>query len=315
MRVLITGGFGYLGGRIAKNLVDQGFQIVLGSRNEQAAPDWLPKVEIVRIDWDDQSSLENICKNIDVVVHTAGMNAQECAEDPVAALEFNGIATGRLVQASVSVGVTKFIYLSTAHVYSYPLMGEIDEESCLTNRHPYATSHVAGENAVLYQSDVSSDFAGIVLRLSNGIGVPAHKYTNCWMLAVNDFCKQVVENGKIVVNSSSKVERDFVPISLLCNSIHTMIDDVEVNSGIINIASSNTVSLQEITNIIKERTELLFGFSVEVMFKNKSGFSLDSSNSKKLFISNHKLKETVEVEIKLVGEIDQLLLMCRKWFG
>ena len=145
--------------------------------------------------------------------------------------------------------------------------------------------------------------------------MPAHKYTNCWMLAVNDFCKQVVENGKIVVNSSSKVERDFVPISLLCNSIHTMIDDVEVNSGIINIASSNTVSLQEITNIIKERTELLFGFSVEVMFKNKSGFSLDSSNSKKLFISNHKLKETVEVEIKLVGEIDQLLLMCRKWFG
>ena len=315
MRVLIIGGYGYLGGRIAQSLVDQGFQVVLGSRREQSAPDWLPKSEVIKLDWDDQASLKNSCKNIDIIIHAAGMNAQECVEDPVAAFEFNGVTTAKLVQASVSAGVTKFIYLSTAHVYSSPLEGEIDEESCLTNRHPYATSHVAGENAILYQSDVSGDFTGIVLRLSNGIGAPTHKDTNCWMLAVNDFCRQVVEEGKIVVNSSSEVVRDFVSISLLCKSIHTMIDDVGTDSGVINVASSNTVSLQEITDVIKERTEMLFGFSPEVTFKNSVDFILDQSNDKKLFISNNKLKKIVEVEINLVDEIDKLLLKCKEWFG
>jgi len=315
MRILITGGFGYLGGRIAQSLVDQGYQVVLGSRREQAVPDWQPKAEVVRLDWDDKSSLKNSCKNIDVVIQAAGMNAQESAEDPVAALEFNGAATAKLVQATVSAGVTKFIYFSTAHVYASPLAGDINEESCLTNRHPYATSHVAGESAVLYQSDISDNFTGIVLRLSNGIGAPTHKDANCWMLAVNDFCRQVVEDGEIVVNSSSEVERDFVPISLLCKSTHTMINDVAIDSGVINIASSKTVSLQEITDIIKERTELLFGFSPEVIFKKNVGFSLDQSNDKKLFISNNKLKKTVEVEINLVDEIDQLLLRCKEWFG
>jgi UDP-glucose 4-epimerase len=76
----------------------------------------------------------------------------------------------KLVQASVSVGVTKFIYLSTAHVYSSPLTREIDEESCLTNRHSYTTSHIAGEKAVFYQPGNADNITGIVLRLSNGVG-------------------------------------------------------------------------------------------------------------------------------------------------
>ena len=77
------------------------------------------------------------------------MNSQDCANDPVAALEFNGVATTRLVSAALSSGVKKFIYLSTAHIYSSPLVGKISEETYPKNFHPYATSHLAGEMAVL----------------------------------------------------------------------------------------------------------------------------------------------------------------------
>ena len=57
MRVLVTGGFGYLGGRISQNLVEQGHKVVLGSRTVQSVPSWLPQAEVTRVIWDDEESL------------------------------------------------------------------------------------------------------------------------------------------------------------------------------------------------------------------------------------------------------------------
>src|SRR3546814_17036700 len=93
------------------------------------------------------------------------MNAQNCAANPVEALEFNGVATARLVQAAARVGIRRFIYLSTAHVYCAPLTGTITEDTCPRNLHPYATSHLAGENAVL-SAVQAGEISGMVLRLS-----------------------------------------------------------------------------------------------------------------------------------------------------
>ena len=106
MKVLITGGFGYLGSRLAQFLISQGVnEIILGSRRLMESPSWLPHAKVVKIQWDSLSKLEEICSGIDVVIHLAGMNAQDCANDPVSALEFNGVATARLVQASMQAKV------------------------------------------------------------------------------------------------------------------------------------------------------------------------------------------------------------------
>ena len=90
MRVLVTGGFGYLGGRIAQSLSAEGHKIVLGSRVKQQSPGWLPDADVVQIEWINSESLLAICSEIDVIVHAAGMNAQDCLLDPEGAIEFNG---------------------------------------------------------------------------------------------------------------------------------------------------------------------------------------------------------------------------------
>src|SRR3546814_14338280 len=113
------------------------------------------------------------CRGCDAVIHAAGMNAQNCAANPVEALEFNGVATARLVQAAARVGIRRFIYLSTAHVYCAPLTGTITEDTCLRNLHPYATTHLAGENAVLLAVQFG-EILGIVLGIANVLGVPAY---------------------------------------------------------------------------------------------------------------------------------------------
>ena len=73
MRVLITGGFGYLGGRIAQALCDVGVNVVLGSRKDQKVPNWLPQATTAKLVWNNQEDLQSVCEQVDVVIHAAGM--------------------------------------------------------------------------------------------------------------------------------------------------------------------------------------------------------------------------------------------------
>jgi UDP-glucose 4-epimerase len=314
MRILVTGGFGYLGGRIAKYLLKQGYQVVLGSRKVQPVPIWAPEGEVVQIDWNSHSSLCKACEQVDVVVHTAGMNAQSCEADPVNALEFNGAATARLVQASMQAKVTKFIYFSTVHVYQSSLHGEIDENHCPQNLHPYATSHKAAEDVVLYRSNNTCNMKRIVLRLSNGVGVPTHKNANCWSLAVNDFCRQVVECKRILINSPGEIERDFIPISFICEAVKTFIKGDNFSGAVVNVASSKALSLEKIVFMIQERARLVLGINPVIKFTKRGVISTQIQNNK-LVISNKKISSSMQADDNIENEIDCLLIKCKEWFG
>jgi UDP-glucose 4-epimerase len=309
LKILVTGGLGYLGGRISQSLIECGHQVFIGSRSKIKPPNWAEQARIVQLEWGDLKALSSVLKGIDVVVHAAGMNAHECEMDPIEALEFNGVATARLVQACVNTNVSKFIYLSTVHVYCSPLSGVISEDSATVNRHPYATSHAAGENVVLQQN---KNFTGVVLRLSNCIGTPLDKNTNCWMLVVNDFCRQVIEFKEIKVNSSQKLRRDFVPISLLCDMISFLVDKKgKIGEDIINVSLAKTASLQEMVSLISERSESILGYRPKATFR-----SHDSSNENhNLTLSNSVLSKYIKLESSLDYEIDRLLLNCKQWFS
>jgi len=127
-----------------------------------------------------------------VVILAAGMNAQDCLANPVAALDFNGVAIARFVGAAARAGVKRCIYLSAAHVYASPRVGNISEETCPKNLHPYATSHLSGEYAVLAAND-RREMQGFVLRLSNAFGPPTSREVKCWSLVTNDLCRQAIE--------------------------------------------------------------------------------------------------------------------------
>ena len=128
MNILITGGLGYIGGRLAQYLSkDKTNNIILGTRKKINPPIWLPDSQIQNINWNELKKSELNLKNIDVVIHCAGMNAKDCNNDPKAAFRFNSKSTRELVQLSIFSNVKRFIYISTAHVYSSSLEGRIDE--------------------------------------------------------------------------------------------------------------------------------------------------------------------------------------------
>jgi UDP-glucose 4-epimerase len=314
MRILITGGFGFVGGRLAFYLAQAGHQVILGTRHSTTSPDWLPQAEVAKIVWTDAVELERSCDGVDVIIQAAGMNAQDCAADPIAGLAFNGLATARLVAAANQARVKKFIFLSTAHVYENPLVGTITEETCPRNLHPYATSHLAGENAVL-SAHSHGEMQGITLRLSNAFGSPMHKDVNCWMLLINDLCKQVVQTRKLVLHTSGLQQRDFVSLTDVCQVTEQLVNGHNKlkQANIFNVGAGVSQSVLAMAKLIQKRCAEVLGFTPELQHKQSgedeqySALTYRTDNLKTLGISCKSQTNTVE--------IDKLLQFCQTTFN
>ena len=314
MRILITGGFGYLGGRLARFLEQSGnHTIILGTRGSKVKPEWLPNSEIVKMDWDSRDSLNQICKGVDVIIHLAGMNASECAVDPVMALEFNGVATARIIQAAVSQKVKRFIYFSTAHVYDSPLAGDINENTLPKSLHPYATSHRAAEDVVM-AAHSRKEITGIVFRMSNAFGAPVNIDAKCWMLLVNDLCKQVVKTQKMLLNSSGTQLRDFLTITDVCRAtLHMIYCDLDISYlPLFNLGGGCSLSVMEMAQLISQIYISEFGKEVKLICQdpknNESSYNLIYNIDLLKRMGFHPQNEFRE-------EISQLLAFCNKNFN
>jgi UDP-glucose 4-epimerase len=313
-RVLIPGGFGYLGGRLAQFLASyENYEILLGTSRQLTPPLWLPNASVVRTPWDSLSVLEKICSDVDMIIHLAGMNAQDSASNSAIALEINAVATARLVQAAIRRKVKRIIYLSTAHVYGNPLKGTISEETLPFPAHPYAFSHRAGEDVVL-ASHQSGEIEGIVVRLSNAYGAPANKNANCWMLLVNDLCRQAVTSGKLMLHSSGMQRRDFIPIHDVVRGIkHLMeIPSAKFRSSLFNLGGEASYCVIDLAKLIAIRCEALLGFKPEIEHPEPK----PDEKSLELDFRIDRLKKTgFYLSGDIANEIDLTLKFCHEAFG
>jgi UDP-glucose 4-epimerase len=308
MKILITGGFGYLGGRLAQHLSSrEGNEVFLGSRVETDPPFWLPEAQVVKTNWQSKKELEDICIGMDAVVHLSGMNAQDCVADFVGALEVNGVFTARLLHASINQGVSRFIYLSTAHVYSNNLTGVITEKNCPASSHPYAASHRAGEDVVLSQHK-KGNIEGVVIRLSNAFGMPAHKDVNCWMLLVNDLCSQVATTQSMRLRSSGEQRRDFITLTDASRAVEHIlkIPVIQLGDGLFNVGGKWSPTILEMAQLISERAYVVMGNRPKISREEKQMSHV--ATVEKLDYRIDKLINTkFGINCDVDQEIDQLL--------
>lgn len=316
MRILIAGGCGFLGGRLAMHFVGQGHHVLRGSQRDAPPDDPLGRTApVVITPLNDLERLKKACAGADVVIKASGMNARECASDPAAAFAVNAGGTASLLDAAVASGVRRFLYVSTVHVYSDRLEGSISENTSPANRHPYATSNRAAENSVLAAS-TSGTLDGIVVRLSNGYGFPVDPRANCWMLLVNDLCRQVAETGRMVLASNGLQSRNFIPLSEVCliaDFLATRPLDEKIGAiGPINVGGKKSMTVLEMAQLIQSRCEAVFGFVPPL----EVGPCVESDKVVEFDYRTDLLRTLGYVHRADPNEeIDDLLRYCRMQFG
>jgi len=308
-RVLITGGFGYLGGRIAVELASNPeWTVRLGSRKAQVAPNWLPQAEVSAMDVLEADSLSVAMSDVKTVVHLAAMNENECVVDPGKALLINALGTLNVLRAAIEAGVERFIYFSTAHVYGAPLVGNISEQTLPRPTHPYAITHHAAEDFILAAHD-QNKITGIVVRLSNGFGAPTHPDVDRWTLLVNDLCRQAVQTRKLVLRSSGLQQRDFITLTDVGRAVQHLLrlSRTDCGNGLFNLGGDNPLSVWNMVQRVSQRCQITLGYlpSIERPAPEPDE-QVDSLNYR-----SDKLNKTGFMLLgNLNEEIDRTLLIC-----
>ena len=313
--ILLTGGLGYVGGRVAKGLAqDPEFDITVTSRNPDTTelPEWLSGDQCVKLDVLNGDDSKNVCKNRDVIIHFAALNEIDSALDPEKALLVNVLGTLKLVKAAEAAGVKKFIYFSTAHVYRSPLEGSISETTLPRPVHPYAITHRAAEDYVL-ATNHQKKMQGIVLRMSNSIGAPINKKVNRWSLAGNDLCRQAITTREMRLTTSGLQKRDFITLHDVARAVSHMIrlPVTSVEDNIFNLGGENVLSIYDLALRIQKRCREIVHFNPSIVRKEPQ----PSETSGSLSYSIKRLKSTGFVLTgNLDHEIDETLLFCKEHY-
>jgi UDP-glucose 4-epimerase len=312
-RVLLTGGLGYVGGRLALALKEAGYVVYCGTRRSGlSAPVWFPDLPIVHLDWESIGSLTQVCQGVDCVIHLAAMNEVESTRDPVGALKMNGLASLCLLEAAKLAGVRRFVYFSTAHVYGSPLQGHIDERTLPRPVHPYAITHKVAEDFVLAAND-RKQIEGVVVRLSNGFGAPVTPDIDRWTLLVNDLCRQATTTGELRLNSSGSQLRDFITLGDVARAVNHVLqlDTDQLADGLFNLGGGKAKSILEMTERIAARWQALTGREIAILRPAGDNVLPPALNYRcdKLAATGFILTSEVD------REIDDTLKLCLKAFG
>lgn len=313
-RILITGGYGYLGGRIAVELANNAKWIArLGSRRAQVAPGWLPQAETVSMDVLETESLPAAMTDVQAVVHLAAMNENECIADPGKAVLVNTLGTFNVLRAAIDAGVKQFIYFSSAHVYGAPLVGDVTEETLPRPLHPYAITHHAAEDFVLAAHD-QKKITGIVVRMSNGFGAPTHSDVDRWTLLVNDLCRQAVQTRKLILRSSGLQQRNFITLTDVARAVRHLLDlnQRDYGNGLFNLGGSNSLSIWDMVQKVSQRCPLTLGYLPSIERPEPQ------PDEQAYFLNYHsdKLQNTgFMLQGNFDEEIDRTLLVCAQAWG
>lgn len=134
MKVLVTGGMGYVGSRLIPRLLLDGHQVVaydIGWFGDGCLPAEDPELQMVRADIRDLPALERALQGVEAVIHLACVsNDHSCQLDEALSTSINYDAFEPLVLAAKRAGVRRFIYCSSSSVYG------VSEATDVTEDHP-----------------------------------------------------------------------------------------------------------------------------------------------------------------------------------
>ncbi len=316
MKILVTGGFGYVGSIVADFLRVHGFSVrIFGRQMPNFLEDWSKNFEVSIGNICEKQSISAALQNIDAIVHCAALNETE-AKNSDEAFIVNALGTKNILEAASEFGIKRVIKLSTFHIYGRPTTNVVTEETQACPLTDYAQSQYFSE-IFCRQFTRGKHMLAIVLRCSNGYGVPVHPKIARWTLAVSDFCRQAILDKKIVLKSTGLQKRDFVWLQDVAAFIKILLDTsddklagMRDNCGLtFNIGGDDVRAVKEVAELVAKTYEAEFGEGVALEIPASSGEDL--TNNFEFRIS--KARKLGYVPSKyLEKEIKNLLLFCRQ---
>jgi UDP-glucose 4-epimerase len=288
MKILVTGGAGFIGSHVVKLLLDQNHEVtVLDDLSNSTKESLDPRAHFVEGSILDQPKLEETIPGHNVVIHMASMiEVGESVKHPVEFAENNIVGTIKLLEAMRVGGVKKIIFSSSACVYGNPESVPILESDKLGKQeNPYGLTKVSMEQfCILYHTLYNFDVT--ILRYFNPYG-PGELHTP-ESHAIPNFIKATLEKKSIPLYWKGEQVRDFIFIDDLAMA-HTL----PLNLSGLHIYNVGTENGVKVVDVIKQIFNIL-GYEVPIEDKGERKGDVSS-----LVASSQKIKKELGWEPKV----------------
>jgi UDP-glucose 4-epimerase len=248
MRILVTGGAGFIGSHLADRLVEAGHNVRVldnlssGKRSNLARA---AGVELVEGDIRDAATVHRALKEIEVVYHLAAVaSVQASIDDPLGTHGSNFVGTLNLLEAARVHGARRLVYASSAAVYGDTDVLPVSERSLTNPLSPYAADKLAGEHYLKFYG-AKHGLETVAFRFFNVYGPrqdPASPYSG----VIGIFVERIRRAQPVTIFGDGRQTRDFVYVRDLIDVLTAAATNERIVGAVLNVGRGVECSLLEL---------------------------------------------------------------------
>ncbi len=250
MNALVTGGAGFIGSELVRQLVEHGTAVVVvdnlanGKRENLAGVDARLEVADIR----DDARMRALLDGTNVVFHLACLGVRHSIHSPRENHDVNATATLQLLIAARDAGVERFVHVSSSEVYGTARTAPMTEEHPTFPMTVYGASKLAGECYARAFFETYR-YPTVVVRPFNAYGPRSHHEGDSGEV-IPKFLLRTLAGKPMVVFGDGKQTRDFTFVSDTARGILAAAESDAAIGQTINIGSGSEVAINDLATVV-----------------------------------------------------------------
>lgn len=254
MKVLVTGGAGFIGSHLCDKLIQEGHTVICldnflnGNLTNIRHLLNYKSFRLINGDIRNFDTLEKIMPGVDAICHLAAqIHVDRSIIEPKLTYDINVLGTQNVLEAGRTYDVQKIIYISTSEVYGSAEYAPMDEKHPLSAPHPYGASKIAADRMChaynqTYQMNIN------IIRPFNAFG-PRQKDTG-YGGVISIFTKRVMSGIPPIIYGDGSQTRDYTYVADLVDALDLVLKYPKPITGPINLGTGREVKIIDLANMI-----------------------------------------------------------------
>lgn len=254
MRVLVTGGAGFIGSHLVGRLQDDGHAVTVldnfstGRMENLAHLRPHPEVRVHRVDVADHRTIQPLFTGVDWVFHLAALaDIVPSIQRPLDYYQANVSGTAAVLEAARAARVKRLVYAASSSCYGIPEVCPTPETAAIRPQYPYAATKALGEQLVLHWGQVYK-LPVVSLRLFNVYG-PRSRTSGAYGAVFGVFLAQKLAGKPFTVVGDGTQTRDFTFVTDVVDAMVAAAASDRCGE-IFNVGSGGTYSVNRLVELL-----------------------------------------------------------------